>query len=52
MSFHELKYFESDVCIFLMLWHPMGGWVFFFDLGQLFLEGMLELEMLNLSPKL
>ena len=31
----------------------MGGWVFFYDLGQLLLERMLELEMLNpkLNPK-
>ena len=38
MSLHELKYFEGDVYIFLMLWDPMDGWVFVYDLGQLFLE--------------
>ena len=38
------------ICIFLMSWDPMGGWVFFYDLGQLFLERMLELEMLNPKP--
>ena len=26
------------IYIFLMLWDPMGGWVFFYDLGQLLLE--------------
>ena len=35
-SFHELKYFEGSV--FLMLWDPIGGWVFFYDLRQLLLE--------------
>ena len=47
-SFHELKYFEG--CIFLMLWDPMGGWVFFYVLRQLLLERMLGLEMLNPKP--
>ena len=50
-SFHKLEYFEGDaVWIFLMLWDSMGGWVFFYDLGQLLLERMLELEMLNPKP--
>ena len=26
-SLHELNYFEGDI-FFLMLWDPMGGWVF------------------------
>ena len=47
-SVHDLKYFEG--CIFLMLWDPMGGWVFVYVSRQLFLEGMLGLEMLNPKP--
>ena len=35
---------------FLMLWDPMGGWVFFDVLRQLLLERMLGLEMLNPKP--
>ena len=43
-SFHELDCdFEGDIYIyiyffFLMLWDPMGGWVFFYDLRQLLLK--------------
>ena len=48
-SFHKLNILKV-ICIFLMLWDPMGGWVFFYDLGQLLFERMLELEMLNPKP--
>ena len=48
-SFHELDcYFEGY--IFLMLWDPMSGWVFFDVLRQLLLERMLGLEMLKPKP--
>ena len=47
-SFHRLKYFEGY--IFLMLWDPMGGSVFFYVLRQLLLERMLGLEMLIPFP--
>ena len=46
-SFHELK---LKVIFFSMLWDPMGRWLFFYDLRQLLLECMLELEMLNPRP--
>ena len=46
MSWNILKV----IYIFLMLWDPMGGWVFFYDLRQLLLKRMLELEMLNPKP--
>ena len=34
MSWNILKV----IYIFLMLWDPMGGWVFFYDLRQLLLK--------------
>ena len=35
MSWNILKVMAY---IFLMLWDPMGGWVFFYDLRQLLLK--------------